>query len=93
MSLWILVGFITVESRRELQCFSINVSVSQIIVYLSITCSIYERFRFLYLQPSSSKVLGAVGLVRTQESLVSQVDGVRIIVRKIILEVLSKWAI
>lgn len=78
-----------------IECFSINVnlSVSQIIVCISITSSAYESFRFLCFLPSPARDFDAVDLIRDQESGVSPVDGLRIIFRKIMLEVLGKWTI
>lgn len=48
---------------------------------------------FLCFLPSPAKDFDAVDLIRDQESGVSQVDGLRIIFRKITLEVLGKWPI
>lgn len=79
----------------RIEGFSVNTSfcVFQVIVCLNITCSVYESFIFLYSQPSPSKALGAVNLIKAQKPTVSQIDDLRIIVRKIMLQVLSKWAV
>lgn len=68
----------------------LNLTISQIIVCISVNSSAYENSRFSCLLTSPAKDFEAVGLVRDQESEVSQVDGLRIIVRKIMLEGVSK---